>query len=61
MSRIKNTSEIETYDDPAKSGIRIDSHWCYAEKVVIRINGEERTVVGSELKLAIDNCMNVEA
>jgi hypothetical protein len=59
VSRIKNTSEVSTYNEPAKPNIRIHSHWNRREMVEIEINGERVTVVGSDLKMAIDNCMNV--
>lgn len=59
MNRIKNTSVVRTYDDPAKTEIKIDSHWNQTDKITITIGEEKRTVVGSDLKMAIDNCMNV--
>ena len=59
MGKIKNTSQINTYNDPAKPGIKIHSHWNRREFVEIEFGDERLVVSGEDLKRAIDNCMNV--
>jgi hypothetical protein len=64
MSRIKNTAEVKTYNDntiPSNKeiSILIHSHWNRREFVELEIRGERFVVLGSDLKKAIDNCMNV--
>ena len=39
--------------------MRIHSHWNVNGFVELEINGEKYIVDGKELKIAIDNCMNV--
>jgi len=59
MGKIKNTTQINTYNEPAKPSLKIHSHWNRNEFVELEI-GEERLVVsGIDLKRAVDNCMNV--
>lgn len=56
---IKVTNELPTYDEPAKTDVRVHSHWNEPSKVVIEFNGgEKRTVVASELIAAIKNATN---
>ena len=59
MGKIKNTSQINTYNEPAKPSLKIHSHWNRREFVELEIEGERLVVSGLELKQAIDNCMNV--
>ena len=59
MAKIKNTSEVNTYNEPAKPSLRVHSHWNRREFVEIQIGEERFVVVGEDLKRAIDNCMNV--
>ena len=59
MSRFKNTAEIRTYDDPANTQVRIDSHWNDNNMAVIKVGKEVRTVVIRDLKMALDNAGNV--
>ena len=59
MGKIKNTAQINTYNEPAKPSLKIHSHWNRREFVELEIEGERLVVSGLELKQAIDNCMNV--
>lgn len=59
MSRVRVTCEINDYSEPRKPSMRIHSHWNSNSFVELEINGEKYTVDGKELKIAIDNCMNV--
>ena len=59
MGKIKNTAEVNTYNEPGRPNIRVHSHWNRREFVELEINGERVVVVGTDLKNAIDNCMNV--
>lgn len=63
MSKIKNTAEVKTYNEPAKPSIKVHSHWNRKEFVELQIGPDpdkDRIVVsGEDLKRAIDNCMNV--
>ena len=59
MGKIKNTAQINTYNEPAKPSLKIHSHWNRRELVELEIEGERLVVSGLELKQAIDNCMNV--
>lgn len=54
---MKITIEINDYSEPAKTPIRIHSHWSYGDRVEIEVNGERYTVKGSELISAINRCM----
>lgn len=56
---IKITNEVQSYDDPARPGIRVHSHWCYHDRVVIEVGGVKVTVIGADIKAAVDNAMNV--
>lgn len=58
MPRVKVTCEIEEYSDNRKPNIRIHSHWNSNGFVELEIDGKRYTVVGKQLKTAIDNCMN---
>lgn len=58
MGKVKVTCEIDTYNEPSKSSIRIHSHWNINKYVEIEVNGERFVVNGEELKVAVDNCMN---
>jgi hypothetical protein len=58
IKMIKVTSEVPTYDDPAKPSIKVHSHWNRNENVVLDFGDERRTVDASELKAAIDNATN---
>lgn len=59
MSKIKNTAQVEAYDEPAKPSIKVHSHWNRREMVVIEVGDEKITVLGEDLIKAINNCMNV--
>ena len=61
MAKIKNTAQVETYNEPAKPSIKIHSHWNRPELVELQIGPDDDRIVvsGEELKRAIDNCMNV--
>jgi len=55
---IKVTNEVPTYDEPAKPAIRIHSHWCHHDRVVIEIGDYKVTAVSADLKAAIGNATN---
>lgn len=62
MSKIKNTAEVKTYNEPAKPSIKVHSHWNRKEFIELQIGPDPDTrmvVCGDDLKRAIDNCMNV--
>ncbi len=61
MARIKNTAEVKIYANTgAPAGvIKVESHHLSQDRVSLEINGKVYAVYGSDLKLAIDNCMNV--
>jgi len=42
---IKVTCRVETYDEPAKSSITVNSHWNDNDMVEIIIGEEKRTVL----------------
>lgn len=54
---MKITTEINDYSEPAKTPIRIHSHWHFGGFVELEVNGERYTVKGSELISAINRCM----
>lgn len=57
---IKVTSEVPTYDDPAKPFIRVHSHWNRNNLVVIDFGDDKRTVDSDEIMAAIKNATNTE-
>lgn len=59
MSKVRVTCEIDTYGETAKPSIRIHNHWNRADYVEIEVDGKRYSVNGKELKIAVDNCMNV--
>lgn len=61
MSRVSVKCEVRTYEHDKNShsdGVKVvvESHWNSSELVVLTIGGERRTVVGSDLVAAIENC-----
>jgi|GEM_PF-6899485 len=59
MSKIKNTSQLETYDEPATANIKVHAHWNDNELVELEIANKKVTVMGRDLIRAVENCMNV--
>lgn len=62
MTKIKNECEIQTYtNDIELSNVKlvVKSHWNRRQMVEIIISGKRIYVNGDDLKMAIDNCMNV--
>lgn len=58
---IKVTNELRNYDEPAKTSIRVHSHWNEPSKVVIEfVGGQSRTVSARDLLAAIKNATNTE-
>lgn len=58
---IKVTNELNTYDEPSKTSVRIHSHWNESKKIVIEfVGGEKRTLIASELLAAIKNATNTD-
>lgn len=56
---IKVTSELPTYDEPAKPSIRVHAHWNNPKLVVVWFGDEQqRTVAASDLIAAINNATN---
>lgn len=59
MARLKVTCEVQEMSDTAKTNIRVHNHWNSDRLVELEIEGKRYTVAGNQLKIAIDNCMNV--
>lgn len=59
MGRVKVTCEIDTYNEPAKPSIKVHNHWNRDSFVELEVDGTRYIVDGKELKIAVDNCMNV--
>ena len=59
MGKIKVSCEINEYSEHAKPNIRVHSHWNDKSFVELEVEGKRYTVSGNQLKIAIDNCMNV--
>lgn len=59
MSKIKNITEIDTYEESKPEKIFIESHRNDDHFIILRIGKEKVTVVGNHLENAIKNCMNV--
>jgi len=55
---IKVTNEVPTYDEPAKPSIRVHSHWCHSDRVVIEIGEFKVTIIAADIKAAVDNATN---
>lgn len=55
---IKVTNEIPTYDEPQRPSIRVHSHWCHRDRVVLEVEGESVTVVAADLHAAVNNATN---
>lgn len=65
MPRVSVKCEVKTYDHEENShaeGVKVvvESHWNSSELVVLTIGGERRTVVGSDLVAAIENCQRTK-
>jgi len=58
---IKITNQVESYDNPAKPSIRVHSHWCERDKVVLEVEGKSVTVIADDLIAAIKNATNTGA
>lgn len=59
MAKVKVTCEISEYSDTAKPSIRVHNHWNSPDFVELEVEGKRYTVDGRQLKIAVDNCMNV--
>ena len=55
---VKVTCELQTYDDPAKPSIRINSHWNLRDRVEIVVKDEKITVLVKDIIAAVENCTN---
>jgi hypothetical protein len=56
---VKVTSEVSSYDEPAKTNIQVHSHWNNRKLVVLEFqDGQKRTVSARELTVAIENATN---
>lgn len=59
---MRTSCEINDYSSlditSCKSKVIIESDWISNDQVTIKIGNEERSVYGSELIKAIENCMN---
>ena len=61
---VKQTIQVYEVDDekvPIGKNVTlgIDSHWNWDERIVLRFGKSKLTVLGEDLKTAIDNAMNV--
>lgn len=59
MGKVKVTCEINTYNETARPSIRVHNHWNRSDYVELEVDGKRYEVSGKELKIAVDNCMNV--
>ena len=59
MGKVRVTCEVDTYNDMAKPSIRVHNHWNRNDYVELEVDGKRYAVSGKELKIAVDNCMNV--
>lgn len=66
MSRVEVESRVNVYEvdhtEPKTLELPklvVKSHWNYQDRVVLVIGGKSYTVVGHDLKLAIENAMHV--
>lgn len=59
MAKVKVTCEVNTYNQPVKPSIRVHNHWNIKDYVELDIDGTRYVVCGKELKIAVDNCINV--
>jgi hypothetical protein len=62
---IKVSQQIRVYEENDKEiplgqqrHISVESHWNWNERVILEIGKERITVIGRDLKVAIDNAMN---
>lgn len=56
---VKVTNEVSTYDEPAKTSLKVHSHWNDRKLIVIEFqDGQKRTVSARELSVAIENATN---
>lgn len=55
---IKVINEVKTYDEPEKPNIRVLSHWCHNDRVVLEIGEYSVTVVARDIKAAVANATN---
>ena len=51
---VKITVEVDTYDDPATPSVRVDSHWCYGDRVVLTVHGKKVTLISSDIVAAVN-------
>lgn len=65
MSRLKVVTELKIYETDGKDTtelvrpkLKVISHWNRSSLVVLEINGKKYTVVGEDLKDAVDNAEN---
>ena len=58
MPGVKTECEVAGYEETDKCKVILKSHWNRRDMVTIDLRGEEITVVGRDLKDAVDNCMN---
>lgn len=54
------TCEVKNYDNPAKSKLRVHSHWNDSNMVEVEVvaTGERYTVLGTDLITAIQDALN---
>lgn len=58
MGKLKVTCRLNDYSKPPMPSVIINAHWNYHDLVELEVEGKKYTVDGTELKKAIDNCMN---
>jgi hypothetical protein len=67
MSKITSVNLVKVYEIDGKDAttglksetIEIRSHWCHRDRVDIVIGEKTVTVIGTDLKMAIENATNV--
>ena len=59
MGKIENFTIVKTYEESKQEQIKVQSHWNRENLIVLTVGENQVTIVGEDLKRAIDNCMNV--
>ena len=59
MGKIENYTVVKTYEESKCDSVKVQSHWNREAFVVLQIGDHSVTVLGEDLKRAIQNCMNV--
>ena len=65
MARIEIQQKIKIYEKdgeevelPTEDTIGVNAHWCDDSMIILVIDGQSYTVVGSDILIATENAMN---